>query len=266
MILQAGAIVDPVNQPLAGLPLSPPSPAPLRACLVCGGQSRRMGQDKALLPHPDGGTWLERTLLVLADLHRPITVLSHHPSHQHMALRLAQRWGFGDRLELLIEPAPREGPLLALARLMERHPNQRLLLCPVDMPWLEMKTLAALAASRGDSSGIQVAHDGERCQPLLGLYASDVIHREAIGKAIAAGERALQRWIASIGCQEVPLPPGSLRNANGPDDAALLWVGKEGAAAIRDAPLLDPPFQGLLSTGALSMEELSMKPPLLEPP
>jgi molybdopterin-guanine dinucleotide biosynthesis protein A len=195
-----------------------------------------MGQDKAMLPHPEGGTWLERSLRLLADLKEPITVLSHHASHHRMARRWARDQGWHDRLELLDEPAPRQGPLLALARLMGHHPDQRLLLCPVDMPWLDRPTLATLAALRGESGAILVAHDGERRQPLLGLYSSDSNQRRAIGQAIASGERALQRWIEGIGCQEVRLPPASLRNANGPDDADRLWEGLERPSGSREAP------------------------------
>jgi molybdopterin-guanine dinucleotide biosynthesis protein A len=187
-----------------------------------------MGQDKALLPHPEGGTWLERTLLLLAALERPVSLFSHHQSHHQVALRLAQRWGWQDRLERLVEPEPREGPLLALARLMEHHPNQRLLLCPVDMPWLQPSTLAALVAAPADATVILVAHDGERRQPLLGLYPSDGRHRAAIEAATAAGERGLQRWIATVGFQELELPPGTLRNANEPEDVATLWGGTPG--------------------------------------
>jgi molybdopterin-guanine dinucleotide biosynthesis protein A len=188
-----------------------------------------MGQDKAMLPHPEAGTWLERTLLLLAELERPLTLFSHQPSHHQMALQLAQRWGWGDRLERLVEPEPRQGPLLALARLMGHHPNQRLLLCPVDMPWLQPSTLAALVAAPTDANAILVAHDGERRQPLLGLYPSDGRHRTSIEAAIATGERGLQRWIATVGCQELPLPPAALRNANRPDQAAPLWEGTPGA-------------------------------------
>ena len=223
MGLSSKAVADPVILPIASATLSPRPPVPLRACCLCGGQSLRMGQDKALLIHPEGGTWLERTLLLLAALQRPLTLFSHRPSHHQVALRLAQRWDWDDRLERLVEPEPREGPLLALARLMEHHPNQRLLLCPVDMPWLQPSTLAALVAAPADAAAILVAHDGERRQPLLGLYPSDGRHRASIVAATAAGERGLQRWIATVGCQELDLPPGTLRNANGPDEAALLW-------------------------------------------
>jgi len=111
---------------------------------------------------------------------------------------------------------------------MEHHPNQRLLLCPVDMPWLQPSTLAALVAAPAEAGAILVAHDGERRQPLLGLYPSDRRHRDSIVAATAAGERGLQRWIATVGCEELDLPPGTLRNANGPEDAATLWQGTTG--------------------------------------
>ena len=229
MLLADRAATDAVTMPMAIVPLGPRSPVPVRACCLCGGQSRRMGQDKALLLHPDGGTWLERTLLLLAALEKPLTLFSHQPNHHQLALRLAERGGWVDRLERLLEPEPREGPLLALARLMERHANQRLLLCPVDMPWLQPSTLAALLAAPADATAILVAHDGDRRQPLLGLYPSDGRHRASILTATAAGERGLQRWIATIGFQELELPPETLRNANRPDQAAPLWGATPGA-------------------------------------
>ncbi len=90
-----------------------PDPAlPLRACLLSGGESRRMGRDKALLPHAEGRTWLERTLMLLGQLALPITLFSRHASHR----QLAQAWAAAAaaHLEALAEPPPWEGPLLAV--------------------------------------------------------------------------------------------------------------------------------------------------------
>ncbi len=192
----------------------------LRACLLSGGASRRMGTDKALLPHPAGGTWLEFSLGRLAALPLPITLLSHHRAHQALVRPL--RDGLGQPISVLEEPPPREGPLLALERLMAHHPGQHLLLCPVDMPWLEVAALEALVAA-ATPAAIHLAHDGRRLQPLLGVYPADPGRRERLGAFTAAGGRRLQDWLAGEAVVPVALPAAGLRNANTPDDATGLW-------------------------------------------
>ena len=202
----------PAGQPLLQ-PLAPALDLPLRACLLSGGESRRMGRDKALLPHPEGGTWLERTLLLLGQLEAPITLLSRHPAH--LALAPAA-------ITALAEPPPWEGPLLALHRLMQRHPEQHLLLCPVDMPDLTLATLHTLLAAAGDAATdgcptrLHLAHDGERLQPLLGLYPSSTPIRTHLAAAVQRGERRLQSWLAALPCGPVPLDPRAIRNVNRP--------------------------------------------------
>ncbi|MFM7393852.1 MAG: molybdenum cofactor guanylyltransferase [Cyanobium sp.] len=188
---------------------------PLRACLLSGGESRRMGRDKALLPHPEGGCWLERTLLLLGRLGAPITLLSRHPAHLALAQRLAPRL---PPITALAEPPPWEGPLLALHRLMRQHPEERLLLCPVDMPALSLdvlRTLLAAAAERPTQP--HLAHDGERLQPLLGLYPSSARVGAHLAAAVGRGERRLQSWLADLPTRAVCLDPRAIRNVNRPE-------------------------------------------------
>lgn len=192
---------------------------PLRACLLSGGESRRMGRDKALLSHPEGGTWLERTLRLLAQLEAPITLLSRHGAHLELAqAQQAELKPRGVALELIAEPPPWEGPLLALHRLMKHHPSERLLLCPVDMPDLSLAALQTLlaGAATGSPTRLQLAHDGERLQPLLGLYPSSPPIRAHLAAAVKQGERRLQSWLATLLYQTVPLDPRAIRNVNRP--------------------------------------------------
>ena len=178
-----------------------------------------MGRDKALLSHPEGGSWLERTLRLLAQLNAPITLLSRHRAHLQLAEALqVELKATGVALELIAEPPPWEGPLLALHRLMEQHPDERLLLCPVDMPDLSLAALQALLAGTATGSPIrlQLAHDGERLQPLLGLYPSSAPIRAHLAAAAERGERRLHGWLATLPYQTVPLDPRAIRNVNRP--------------------------------------------------
>ena len=222
---------QPIEQPLLQHPgaLPPHSVLPLRACLLSGGESRRMGRDKALLPHPEGGTWLERTLLLLAQLNAPITLLSRHLAHLALAQQLASRLAASAAsstpppITALAEPPSSEGPLLALHRLMQQHPDEHLLLCPVDMPDLTLAALHSLrvAADDGTTAGsptrLHLAHDGARLQPLLGLYPSSSPIRSHLAAAVERGERRLQSWLATQTIWTVVLDPRAIRNVNRPE-------------------------------------------------
>ncbi|MFZ9850559.1 MAG: molybdenum cofactor guanylyltransferase, partial [Vulcanococcus sp.] len=195
-------------------------------CLLSGGASRRMGRDKALLPHPAGGTWLEHTLRQLAVLEVPISLLSRHPEHRTRARELALA-----QLDCLDEPPPWEGPLLALQRLMAHHPEQRLLLCPVDLPHLKAPVLLQLQAlATAEPAALHLAHDGERLQPLLGVYPSDLARRTSLSAAVDAGERRLQSWLAGQPCRIHRLDPLALRNINRPEDLPPWPTNPNGSA------------------------------------
>jgi molybdopterin-guanine dinucleotide biosynthesis protein A len=183
-----------------------------------------MGRDKALLSHPEGGTWLERTLRLLAQLQAPITLLSRHRAHLQLAEVLQVELKARDvALELIAEPPPWEGPLLALHRLMEHHLDERLLLCPVDMPDLSLAALQALlaGAATGSPTRLHLAHDGERLQPLLGLYPSSAPIQTHLAAAVERGERRLQSWLVELPCRAVPLDPRAIRNVNRPEPSQL---------------------------------------------
>ena len=201
----------------------PTLPRPLRPCLLSGGDSRRMGQDKALLPHPEGGTWLERQLRLLGSLGEPVTLLTRHSSHLELAAGLTRQGQL--RIHLVPEQAPQQGPLLALQRLFARNPGCQLLVCPVDMPWLGEASLRLLLQAGAEHSGIVLAHDGARAQPLLGIYPATAQRRSDLRRFLDSGERRLQTWLAQEKSHQIALPADQLRNCNYPADCAGLGLG-----------------------------------------
>jgi molybdopterin-guanine dinucleotide biosynthesis protein A len=98
---------------------------------------------------------------------------------------------------------------------MQRHPQQQLLLCPVDMPQLNRTALITLLTAAAQQPGVPcVAHDGQRCQPLLGLYPNTAPQRAQLNRLIERGERRLQTWLAQQPLQTVPLDPAAIQNIN----------------------------------------------------
>jgi molybdopterin-guanine dinucleotide biosynthesis protein A len=194
-----------------------------------------MGRDKAQLPHPEGGSWLERQLGLLAGLGAPLSLLTSWPTHLEQAAALTAPFAaLGVELELLPEPRGGLGPLVALGHLMDTHPNERLLLCPVDMPALTPSCLGELLQAAQTAPGaIWIATTDQppiQPQPLLGLYPSDASHRQSLGEALARGERALQRWLAGEGVRSLPLPATALANVNTP------WELDHWGAAVKQRP------------------------------
>ncbi|CAI8169625.1 MAG: Molybdenum cofactor guanylyltransferase [Prochlorococcus marinus str. MIT 9215] len=175
-----------------------------------------MHQDKALLPHPLGGTWLSHVSGLFLQLGLPVRVLSGHASHQ--ALRLTF-----PAIEVVSEPPPWQGPLKALARLLPLADENAMFLAPVDMPNLRLDAMQALIACWHDNPDIAVvAHDGQRLQPLLGIYPfGDLLHR-TLDQELREGRSSWQNWLSRIPHRTVTLPAIQLLNANSRADLAAL--------------------------------------------
>ena len=188
----------------------------LRACLFSGGESRRMGQDKALLPHPSGGVWLTALVDQVRLLGLPLQVVSRHQAH---ADQLADCPG----VTVVQEPPPWQGPLQALGRVLPATPAEALLVLPVDMPRLSAAVLQQLiTAWQQQPDQIAVAQDGQRLQPLLAVIPTGEPFQTRLAEQLARGERRWMAWLASVPHRPVQLPSGALLNANRPEDLAAL--------------------------------------------
>lgn len=145
------SLIDPVGIPSAATAsASPSSPAmspPLFGLLLCGGRSSRMGQDKALLQ--------------LSGPLGPESLLQR-------GLRLLREagcggvWLSGDYPGFAAIPDDPawcgRGPLAGIASAVQRYPEARWLILPVDMPGMDVPLLRALVrqgAAHPVGSGVQ---------------------------------------------------------------------------------------------------------------
>ncbi|WP_226423600.1 molybdenum cofactor guanylyltransferase [Synechococcus sp. HB1133] len=188
----------------------------LRVCLLSGGSSRRMGRDKALLPHPSGGVWLTALVDQLLPLGYPVQVLSRHREH-------AEVLGLRPGCSVLLEPPPWNGPLQALARVLPLPPGEALLVLPVDMPRLRTAVfLQLIAAWNRAPEQAAVAHDGMRLQPLLAVIPSGSPFRPCLDQQLQRGELRWMDWLMRVPHQSVQLPAEALLNANCSADLSAL--------------------------------------------
>ena len=108
----------------------------LRVLVLAGGQSQRMGQDKALLMRPDGVTQLDFTLTLARALSDRMPLLSH-PSA-----------GVRNDVVPVEDEFFQKGPLGGIhAALHHLNNSEILLVLPADMPLLNTRTLQPLLSA-----------------------------------------------------------------------------------------------------------------------
>ena len=137
-----------------------PSKNSFAAVVLCGGQSRRMGSDKAFLPYQ--GQALYKNQLDFLRRFGPAQVM------------LSGRRGvaYPDAAEIVLDAPGSNGPVAGLAAALEncRHPH--LLVLAVDMPKASSDLIEALLAHRQPGCGV-IPFIGENPEPLLALYPKE---------------------------------------------------------------------------------------------
>lgn len=128
------------------------------AVILAGGQSRRMGTDKAWLKR-DGKTLLERQIELLQSLRASEVFISGRPDTDYT------RFG----LPVLRDLAADSGPLGGIERALEAAAQPLLLVLAVDMAEMTLETLSELTSRCGPARGVVPRVNG-RVEPLAAVY------------------------------------------------------------------------------------------------
>jgi molybdopterin-guanine dinucleotide biosynthesis protein A len=163
-------------------------PAPNFAAIVlCGGESRRMGRAKALLPW-QGRTLLEHVVATLAPIAAPIVVVA---APEQELPRLPEQ------VLIVRDAIAGEGPLrgleAGLSALVGRA--EIAFVCGCDMPEISPKLVVQLASQLGKHAAV-VIDDAGHWQPLHAFYRVDLL--DSLRTALAAGERSPVRWLRTL--------------------------------------------------------------------
>jgi molybdopterin-guanine dinucleotide biosynthesis protein A len=135
----------------------------LSAVLLVGGESRRMGRDKATIAFGGKPLW-QRQLELLQTL---------CPERVFVSARTEQTW-LPPEAELLLDEPPSRGPLSGLTKALKTMQTSHLVVLAVDMPFLtsqQMRILWRLATIR---CGV-LPMIGDRAEPLAAIYPRDAV-------------------------------------------------------------------------------------------
>ena len=184
------------------------------AVLLTGGESRRMGRDKATIEFHGQPLW-RRQLQILREL---------NPKQIFVSARTAPSW-LPSTLELLLDEPPSRGPLSGLAQALGRMQTTHLVALAVDMPFLTSSELQCLCHLVKAGAGV-VPVMGDRAEPLAAIYPREVLNDFA--SALGGTDFSLQslvRELAKSGKIElVPIEEARrdlYRSVNEPGDLLL---------------------------------------------
>lgn len=200
---------------MSGLPSGAADRVPVlvRGYVLVGGQSSRMGRDKALL-ELDGRTLLRKTYELLERVCGQAVIVG--PAARYASLGLP-----------LIEDArPGCGPLSGLESALAdcqgsaRGAAEWALVVACDMPSLDERALRQLLREAEKQDGAQaivpVSADGRR-QPLCALYRAGA--RDAVSKQLETGNFRLLEALGRLACRWVPFDSSRhFLNVNTPEE------------------------------------------------
>ncbi len=183
--------------------------------VLAGGESRRMGRDKAALSW-QGQTLLERTVQTARQAVPRVLVAGR--------ARPAE-WAVPD-VPFLPDARPGEGPLRGLEAALVFAAPAAVLAVACDMPLLSPDALhwllAQAATAPADADGLAVRNSGQ-WEPLFSIYFASCLPR--VRERLALGQRSLHRLIKAGNFTAADTPPwvgAQLVNVNTPADMAAL--------------------------------------------
>lgn len=182
--------------------------APLKGLVLAGGQSRRMGRDKAGLEFR-GDALLERAVQALA-LALDDVYVSIRPDQAGDPLRA--------RYRCIADGFTEIGPAAGILAAHQSSPGSAWLVVACDMPLLDARSLAGLIAARdaGQAATIMVAAAEPEIQPLCAIYEPATL-AGFLDQVKAGGDPSPRAWLARSAVKLFPAPAGEvLGNVNTP--------------------------------------------------
>lgn len=187
----------------------------ISAVLFVGGESRRMGRDKATMLYEGEPLWQRqlRTLHAIA------------PEEIFISARTKPDWCPPD-VEVILDTPPSRGPLSGLAAALEKIRTTHVLALAVDMPLMTSEHLRWLQTKVRPGCGVVPVRSGHY-EPLCAIYPVETCN--VARAAMTSHDFSVNSLVASLrekklmsGCILTPDMTDLYQNANSPDDFSAL--------------------------------------------
>jgi len=183
----------------------------ISAVLLAGGESRRMGEDKATLHFRGAPLWK-----VQLNLLRKL-----EPEEILISARIEPVWR-PNEYEFVPDDPPSRGPLSGLAVALARMRTKHLLALAIDMPFMNERYLRWLCEWIEPGCGVLPKIDN-RAEPLAAIYPAEA--QRDFAMALTGADFSLQQLTGQLAdagrLHVVPVEDGDVelfRNLNEPDD------------------------------------------------
>jgi molybdopterin-guanine dinucleotide biosynthesis protein A len=187
------------------------------AIILCGGQSSRMGRDKASLPF-HGEPMLERVIRLVSEVIETDRIVCVASADQSLP-------SIAETVQVARDRTPNLGPLegLAVGLAALEGDAQAAFVTSCDVPLLVPAFVERMFEFLGDDQ-ITAPHDGEKFHPLSAVYRVDVL--PSVEALLAGDKRSMMgllencrtRKVTAEDLREVDPRLNSLVNCNDPAD------------------------------------------------
>jgi molybdopterin-guanine dinucleotide biosynthesis protein A len=196
----------------------------MAAIIVAGGDSTRLGRDKAL--ESIGGMPILERVLISAAAFGPAFIVANDPRKYD---------AFADRAELLADLRPHSGPLGGLLTGLKSSPDERNVLLPCDAPFINPKIIELLLAKQAVADAVVPTTRG-RIHTTLAGYSRTCL--PAIESAMDSGKLRMVDFFPEV---QVAYLDDDILNEVDPEGLCFFNVNTEDdvAEAVRIAESVD---------------------------
>ena len=166
------------------------------AIILCGGESSRMGRDKATLPFGPDETMLQRVVRLVSEVVPAERIVCVATPNQQLP-------DLPPEVQIAYDAVHYQGPLAGLATgltALQGHADA-IFANGCDVPLLVRAFIARMFDLLGDHQ-IAAPHDGERWHPLAAVYRTNLLSQ--IDSLLAADKRSLVELLETADTRRVP--------------------------------------------------------------